>query len=136
MPFKQRTLKVETHDGHNITLLEPLVYVTEAGETITIPAGAESDGASTPQVIWNQLPPFGTYWLATVLHDFLYRLSSKTQLECDDLLFEAMCSLGVSKFAREAIYAGVRVGGKGAFDQDRREQDAAAVFGGLHPEKP
>jgi len=28
MPFKQRTLKVETHDAHNIRLLEPLVYVT------------------------------------------------------------------------------------------------------------
>jgi hypothetical protein len=124
MGFASTTLAVRTADGHNVVLLEPLVYVTKSGETITVPAGATSDGASTPRFLWPTIPPFGMYWLAAVLHDYLYRRTQKPKAECDNLLLEAMESLGVEKVLASAIYEGVNIGGQAAFDADRRAQIA------------
>lgn len=122
MPFLKATLQVETADGRHMTLLEPLVYVTAAGETITVPAGAETDGASIPRWLWDAAPPFGAYWLACVLHDWLYRQTHRAREECDALLLEAMVSLGVPSVIREAIYRAVRLGGAGACEKDRGEK--------------
>ncbi len=121
--FQSRTARVETFDGHNFTLVDSVVYVTGSGEVITIISGAKTDGASTPRALWTLgIPPFGPYWLATVLHDYLYRSSQKTRSECDDLLLEAMLSLGVSHMIARLIYEGVRLGGASSFDDDRSKQ--------------
>jgi hypothetical protein len=120
MPFAKRTLKVETGDGRFFDLLEPLVYTTNSGEVITVPIGCTTDGASTPREIWNIIPPFGTYWLAAVLHDYLYRITERSKAECDHLLLEAMISLGVDEALRNAIYEGVHIGGTVSFDEDRK----------------
>jgi len=122
MPFKNKSLKVESVDGRNFTLLEPLVYEARNGEVITIPVGAATDGASTPQAMWNVLPPFGKYWMAAVLHDGLYRLMKQPKARCDDLLLEAMLSLGVDEREAGIIYAGIKVGGWASFEEDRAEQ--------------
>src|ERR1700677_1373882 len=45
MSFQTKRAVVSTDDGRNFILLAPLVYVTEAGETIRVPAGSASDGA-------------------------------------------------------------------------------------------
>jgi len=120
MPFNQTNIQVSTKDGRHVVLMEPLVYVTNTGEVITVPAGAESDGCSTPQAVWNLLPPFGLYWKAALLHDYLYRKTTRLKDECDLLFLEAMASLGVDLITREAIYEGVHLGGSLAFDDDRR----------------
>lgn|SRR5574337_169544 len=120
MPFAKPTLKVETGDGRFFTLLEPLIYTTNAGEVITVPIGCTTDGASTPKAIWNVIPPFGTYWLAAVLHDYLYRVTNRPKFECDNLLLEAMVSLRVDEALRNAIYDGVHLGGQISFDEDRK----------------
>jgi hypothetical protein len=120
VPFKNTDIAVRTSDGRNITLLEDLVYVTDAGETITVPIGATADGCSTPREVWNLLPPFGQYWMAAVLHDFLYRKTARPQAECDLLFLEAMKSLDVDLLVRETIYEGVHLGGSWAFNDDRR----------------
>lgn len=119
MGFSKPTLKCETSDGRMFTLLEPLVYTAKSGEVIIVPVGATTDGASTPKVIWNIIPPFGTYWLAAVLHDYLYRVTKRLKNECDSLLLEAMESMGVDLVLREAIYEGVHFGGQVSFDEDR-----------------
>lgn len=122
MPFETQDFAVRTRDGRNCVLIEPVVYVTNAGERIEVPRGTTTDGASTPRFLWCKLPPFGPYWPATVLHDFLYRNSKRSREECDAILLEAMVSLGVDLLVREEIYAGVRVGGKWAFEEDRKQQ--------------
>lgn len=128
MPFKQAFINVRTEDGHRCILMEPLVYVSNAGKTIIVPRGAQSDGASTPRVIWATLPPTGLYWKACLLHDALYRSTatdedgntlSLSREESDDLLLEAMVSLRVPDWQRKAIYEGVRLGGSWAFASDR-----------------
>ncbi len=120
MGFSKTTLRVETSDGRYFTLLEPLVYTSDAGEVITAPAGTKTDGASTPPELWPLIPPFGTYWLAAVLHDFLYRIDKRPKVECDKLLLEAMLSLSVEKALRDAIYEGVVLGGLPSFAEDRK----------------
>jgi hypothetical protein len=105
-----------------MTLLAPVVYTTKAGETIVIPQGTTSDGASTPEAIWNVVPPFGKYWRAAVLHDYLYRVTKRPKNQCDELLLEAMESLGVNALERYTIYEGVKFGGYSSFVDDRKEQ--------------
>ena len=122
MGFQPTPMKVSTDDGHNFTLLQPCNYLCRSGELITIPAGTTTDGASTPQAVWNVLPPFGAYWKAAVLHDYLYRVTKRPKHECDDLLKEAMESLGVDEPEILTIYAGVVVGGEVAFEEDREAQ--------------
>jgi len=125
MPFDKTTIAVSTSDGRNFTLLEPLTYTAQNGVVYVIPAGSQSDGASTPPVLWPTIPPFGPYWLAAFFHDWLYRYSQYPKDLCDDLLREAMLSLGVSHFLAETIYEGVHFGGWSSFDSDRAAQSQA-----------
>jgi Protein of unknown function (DUF1353) len=97
-------------------LVEPLVYVTVAGETITIPVGFVTDYASIPRIFWNILPPDGDARFPAILHDYLYSLRGwapcfKTRKACDDLFLEAMCHVGVPAVERITIWAAVRLFG-------------------------
>ena len=118
MSFIQSAFKVSTNDGRNFVLLEDVTYICKSGETITIPAGATSDGASTPQAIWNLLPPFGKYWRAAFLHDYLYRLSGRQKSFCDSILLEAMDGCGVDLITRETIFKAVSSFGDAAYLAD------------------
>ena len=124
MPFLQDSLLVHTKDGHNFTLADPLRYQTKAGTIITAPVGTQTDGASTPNIMWALLPPFGKYWLAAVLHDYLYRCTYLPQDYCVGILLEAMQSLGVDEMVCREIYDGVRLGGWKSIEKDRAELDA------------
>ena len=122
MLFSTTSLKVQSSDGRNFVLLEPFSFTSQGGVTITVPAGSTSDGASTPREIWSFIPPFGTYWMAAFLHDYLYRYTQLPKTECDSLLKEAMECLGVDPIERNAIYDGVALGGQSSFDSDRANQ--------------
>ena len=119
--FQSTAARVETSDGRNCVLLEPLVYVRMTGEIITVPAGTTTDGASTPRLLWRLIPPFGRYWPAAVLHDYLYRFTDRPKDVCDSILREAMLSLGVDEVTTETIYEGVNLGGWKAFREDRKD---------------
>lgn len=122
--FAKTTLAVTSSDGRNFTLLEDLVYVSLAGVTHTVPAGSKTDGASTPAYLWAEIPPFGRYWLAAVLHDWAYRYSDLAKQECDWLLKEAMLDLGVGPVMAGVIYEGVHLEGQASFDEDRKARAA------------
>ena len=128
MPFLADSVAVQTADGRNFRLLEPLVYVSpEHGSTATVPAGFESDGASTPQAVWQLVPPFGQYFRAAVLHDWLYRETYLPREYCDLVFLEAMTALGVPAPVRETIHSAVRLGGAAAFERDRAMLDARVL---------
>lgn len=79
---------------------------------ITVPQGFRTDFASIPRVLWNLLPPTGSYGLAAVVHDYLYRTYGLcTRKQADDVLWEAMTFLKVGWATKAIIYTGVRVGG-------------------------
>ena len=84
--------------------------------TIAIPSGFVTDFASIPRILCPVLPPTGRYGKAAVVHDFLYRTPHiATRAEADQVLVEAMVDLGVGRFTRWLIYAGVRVGGAASY---------------------
>lgn len=94
-------------------LLEPLVYVTAAGETITIPVGFVTDYASIPRIFWNIIPPDGDARFPAILHDYLYSLRGwepcfKNRAQCDGLFLEAMRHVGVNMVERLTVYSAVR----------------------------
>ena len=129
--FSVQQFKVSTEDGRNFILLEDVYYTTKAGVFYRIPAGATSDGASTPSFLWNTIPPFGSYWRAAFLHDSAYRNTLEVEQDgewvkarltkdvCDLLLEEAMELSGTHLITYKEIYEGVRLGGKSSFDADR-----------------
>jgi Protein of unknown function (DUF1353) len=137
--FTPEAFPLTTKDGRNIVMYEKVVYCSRSGEQITLSVGAESDGASTPKELWMIAPPFGWYWRAGVLHDFLYRYTQRPKAECDALLLEAMDVLlseesgkgfwnEVKRIEREAearsFYEAVTLGGGCSFDEDRKAQGA------------
>lgn len=122
--FQNLPLKVSTQDGHNFVLLEPFSFVRPNGEVITVPTDTTSDGASTPPILWPKLPPFGKYWKAAFLHDYLYRCTTRPKSECDTIFNEAMESLQVEEETRITMYEGVHLAGWKAFRDDRQVQNA------------
>jgi len=127
--FQSKGFKVYSTDGHNFILLEDIQYMSRLGVLYILPAGATSDGASVPQVAWNILPPFGSYWKAAYLHDCAYRntllladksVANLTFEQSNDLLKEAMEVDGETEdITIFNIYEGVALGGRVAFDGDR-----------------
>ena len=98
-------------------LAKPFSCRTSYG-VIVVPAGFETDGASIPRAFWNILSPFGGYFPAALLHDFLYSPESTAfyplSRECADYLFlEAMYNIEVPWLKRHTIHSAVRMfGGK------------------------
>jgi hypothetical protein len=118
--FDKERLATYSSDGINVILAEAFIYTTAAGEKIFIPAGAESDGASVPRILWRIFPPFGKYWRAAVLHDHLYRKTLRPKAECDNIFREAMLACGVPPAKAWTIYQGVNWFGFLAFKNCRK----------------
>ena len=99
-------------------LAAPFRYIGSRG-TITVPAGFPTDGASVPRMFWSVFQPFGSYFPAAVVHDYLYSCRSvwlKIDRKTADLIFlEAMHNLGIGWLTRGTIYQAVRLGGWAAF---------------------
>lgn len=120
--FSEESLFVSTPDGLNFTLCMAFTFTRKNGEAITVPIGTKSDGASTPRLIWREIPPFGIYWRAAFLHDYLYRDTERPKAECDDIFLEAMESLGTPAIESRTIYEGVHLFGWASFDGDRKAE--------------
>lgn len=130
--FVNAKLQVETADGRNCVLLEPLVFRMANGLVLRAPAGSATDGVSTPRFIWNVIPPFGKTWFAGIIHDAAYRntleaqtagghwiLAKFDQLQADNLMLEALIAQGVDDVERQTIYDALREVGGLAFAADR-----------------
>ena len=80
---------------------------------IVVPAGFETDLASTPWLLRWLIPPSGPRQRAAVLHDWLYteQPAGWTRAQADRLFRQAMAAAGVSWPLRWLIWTGVRIGG-------------------------
>jgi hypothetical protein len=89
-------------------------YISSWG-IITVPTGFQTDGASVPRIFWSIFQPYGKYFPAAIIHDYLYsRYSNRLSIDrkTADLIFkEAMFNLGIGWVTRETIYRAVRLGG-------------------------
>src|SRR4051812_48133804 len=68
-------LELEYIDGRKWKITQPFDYcLGEANSNlrVRVPAGFITDFASIPEILWNILPPTGSYGKAAVIHDWLY----------------------------------------------------------------
>jgi Protein of unknown function (DUF1353) len=85
-----------------------------------------TDFASTPRALWAVLPPFGTYQLAAVVHDFLYLDQGCSREQADALLRVAMFESKVEARKRDIIWQAVRRFGQSAWDQNAAAKAAGS----------
>jgi hypothetical protein len=91
-------------------------YLSSLG-CITVPQYSLTDGASIPRAFWSILYPFGKWFPAAVIHDFLYSPGNTefTRDEADFIFLEAMYNVGVPWHKRHTIHAAVRLFGGRSF---------------------
>lgn len=98
-------------DGRNWRLVKLFTYhlgSKYSKKYIRVPASFITDFASSPFFLWSWLPPFGKYTKATVLHDYLYRVKSRTRKQADLIFYEAMLVAGTPTWKARLMYYGVR----------------------------
>ena len=100
---------------------------------ISVPVGFVTDGASVPRIFWNIFSPFGVYFPAALIHDFLYSKSSNQQHEgltrkqSDQIFLGAMQELGVGWLTRRTIYRAVRLGGWASFKKKPTDMNQSKI---------
>lgn len=91
-------------------------YISSYG-IIEAPEGLITDGASVPRALWSVFDPFGEYFKAAVIHDFLYSPANILwdRWDSDAVFKEAMFNTGMPWHRREIIYRAVRMFGAPSF---------------------
>ncbi|MFM0488042.1 DUF1353 domain-containing protein [Paraburkholderia graminis] len=93
-------------------LTAPLVYRSDVAKmTITAPAGMVTDFASVPRAPLAYMLFGDRASEASVIHDFLYGSHLVPRSVADAVLREASAVTGVSWFARNSMWLGVRLFG-------------------------
>ncbi|NCB64423.1 MAG: DUF1353 domain-containing protein [Clostridia bacterium] len=127
--ISQHPIRVEfAKDQDLITLLEDISFVIPRVDAkVTLLAGLQSDGASIPRLFWRVLyHPFEVLILRRgLLHDGIYKAELFPRLTCDLIFRDYMAQERLIPAWRcEAIYRGVRIGGKYVW---RNEHTAESV---------
>jgi hypothetical protein len=83
----------------------------------SVPEGFETDFASIPRLFWPVIGhPAGRYAQAAALHDRLYGTGAAgSRARADAVFMEGMAVLGVPRWRRWLMWAGVRLGGADAY---------------------
>src|SRR6478736_1820964 len=102
-PDKLRLEDAGMRGGSRVFRLEERFQYRSSFGTIEVPAGTETDGASVPRAFWNIFDPFGEYFGAAVIHDFLYSPANAeySRAEADFIFKEAMYNVGIPWYRRE-----------------------------------
>ena len=84
---------------------------------ICVPKGFRTDGASIPRIFHSIIGPYGSYFPAAIVHDFLYRQASDefygdiTRAMADRIFLDAMQTLSTPWPIRRAMWFAVRLAG-------------------------
>jgi hypothetical protein len=125
-PLRVEEIEDGSHDGRGTwQLLAPLLYLSDVLKgLVTVPLGFVTDFASVPRI------PVA-FWLAgdcahaaAVLHDWLYTSHQVDRGTADAVLREAAMVGGVPAWRAWTMWAGVRIGGAGAWRADGQDQPA------------
>jgi Protein of unknown function (DUF1353) len=93
---------------------------------ITVPAGFETDLASSPWQMWSQFPKFGPWTGAAIVHDYLYRTKSDgvTRSDADRVFRELLFEDGVPHGQARRMYTAVRQFGDRAWNASDAIEEA------------
>lgn len=97
------------------------------GPTVVVPAGFVTDLASIPRIFWSLLPRDGAYTFPAIVHDYLYWTQEHPRKTADRVFRYGMDDMNISTRASWAIYSAVRVGGKGAWDNNAKLKQAGEM---------
>jgi hypothetical protein len=122
--FDREMVSADTEDGLHHVLTQTLTYRTRLGEDVTAPVGFWTDGASVPRILWRIYPPFGEYFRAAVVHDFMYYRGSFVRSKCDAIFKEAILACGCNNVTAFNLHLGVRLGGWYAYGQYRKKENS------------
>ena len=116
-------------DGEDFMLQSPMVAKLGNGKPmiVIVPRGFVTDYASIPKPLRLLLPTTGLYGNAAVIHDYLYWRQDCTREQSDNIMAIAMKDAGVSESTLRAFHIGVRLGGQGSWDGNRRARDSGLV---------
>jgi hypothetical protein len=104
--FKGEVVASFLRDGRNMKLERPFGFIDSKGTHWDVPAGAVTDGASIPRVLWVSYPPFtGLYRSAAVVHDYFCQVRSRSWQETHEVFYEAMRASGVDDTIAKVMYA-------------------------------
>ena len=112
-PDKLRFEDAGMHDGSRLFMLtEHFRYFSSLG-TITVPAFTITDGASIPKMFHSLMGPFGSFFGASIIHDYLYSPQNDQfdRYESDQIFLESMFNAGVPWWTRGVIHRAVRLAG-------------------------
>ncbi|HIP21196.1 MAG TPA: DUF1353 domain-containing protein [Sulfurimonas sp.] len=106
------------------TLQSELTYFTQVvqEQLLLVPKGIKTDLGSIPLFLQNIFPKDGKAMFAYILHDYLYQVGIFERLESDEILDEAMASLGVVWWRRKAVKLCLRVCGWDAWNKHRNKK--------------
>ena len=73
---------------------------------ICVPKGFTTNGADIPRILWSLFPPNSPESLsAVVIHDYMCaKIGVFTYKEADEMFYEAMIEIGVSKWKAKLFY--------------------------------
>ena len=66
-----------TSEKHYIVLEEIIIKLSN-DEIIKIPKGFTFNGSSSPRFLWWLFPPYGDFFFAAIIHDYLYHIMFKS----------------------------------------------------------
>lgn len=120
--FKEQTISLTVPITGDIrTTQSELTYYTDIKKClILVPIGFDTDLGSIPLSLQNIFPKDGKAMFGYILHDYLYRMGLYTRSVSDDMLEEAMQSLGVAWWRRKSVRLGLRLGGWVAWNKHRK----------------
>ena len=120
--FKEEYITLEVPKSGDIRkTISPLTYYSEMlNATVKVPLYMLTDLGSIPQVLQGIFPKDGKAMFAYILHDCLYQSGILSRSQSDDVLEEAMNTLGVTWWRRKSVRAGLRVGGFIAWNKYRK----------------
>ena len=134
-------LRVEAMENENTwRLLEDFKVQVDGGNpdpTIYIvPAGFMTDFASVPQPFWIILPRWGKYGNAAVIHDYLYKVQTRSRRKADGIFREGMGVLAVPGWQIFCMYWAVRLLGWLAWQGSKRANKRGVIrIARILPEK-
>jgi hypothetical protein len=134
-------LDVRYIDGHGWRVLDPFTFrlgEPDGPEFVTVGIGFVTDFASIPFFLKGLWPSPGGAWdKPAVIHDCLYKARTVSHIngshriidraEADAIFREAMTATNTRVTAKNAIYAGVRIGGWNAWNKYRKAEAHAGT---------
>ena len=135
-PLRLERIEDLSRDGRGTwKLLGRLEYGSQIAGLIVVPAGFVTDLASVPRMPFAYLLTGGIGHAAAVVHDLLYTTHQVSRKVADDVFHEALLSLGIPGWQAWLMWAGVRIGGAGPWE-DAGHPQSARVRAAFQQAKP